>query len=75
MTHVVKMIRRHLQDILEHWLFRGKVIVLYSARQVGKTTLSKAILEPFGPEGAYFNCEIQPVKSALSIREPLALKR
>lgn len=70
-----KIIRRHLQATLEHWLFRGKILILYGARQVGKTTLSKAILEPFGSEGAYFNCEIQSVRSALSLREPLALKR
>ncbi|MFM8489754.1 MAG: ATP-binding protein, partial [Bacteroidota bacterium] len=69
------MIRRHLQDTLEHWLFRGKVIVLYGARQVGKTTLSRALLEPFGSSGLYLNCEIESVRSALSVREPMALKR
>jgi|GEM_PF-1958769 len=50
-----KIIRRHLQGTLEHWLFRGKVLILYGSRQVGKTTLSKAVLAPFGTEGAYFN--------------------
>ncbi|MFM7154156.1 MAG: ATP-binding protein [Bacteroidota bacterium] len=54
---------------------RGKVIVLYGARQVGKTTLSRALLEPFGSSGLYLNCEIESVRSALSVREPMALKR
>ena len=30
---------------IESWLFRQKVIVLYGARQVGKTTLSKMMLK------------------------------
>lgn len=70
-----KNIKRALQSQIEHWLFRGKIIILYGARQVGKTTLSKAILELHGAEGAYFNCEIQSVKAALAQREPLALQR
>jgi uncharacterized protein len=70
-----KIIQRQIQSAMEHWLFRGKILILYGARQVGKTTLSKALLAPFGEDGAYFNCEIQSVQSALSIREPLVLKR
>lgn len=60
---------------MEQWLFRGKILILYGARQVGKTTLSKTFLAPFGDDGAYFNCEIQSVQSALSVQEPLALQR
>ncbi len=70
-----KNIKRLLQSQIERWLFRGKIIILYGARQVGKTTLSKAILEPHGAEGGYFNCEIQSVQTALTQREPLALRR
>ena len=70
-----KMIRRDLQKRMEDWLFRGKILVLYGARQVGKTTLSKTLLAPLGEEGLYLNCEIQSVQSALSVREPVALKR
>lgn len=70
-----KNVQRHLQAQMERWLFKGKILILYGARQVGKTTLSKAILEPFGDDGLYLNCEIQSVQSALSVREPLALQR
>jgi predicted AAA+ superfamily ATPase len=60
---------------MEAWLYRGKVLVLYGARQVGKTTLSKAFLAPLGEQGLYLNCEIQSVQSALSILEPAVLRR
>ena len=70
-----KLIQRDLQKPIESWLFRGKILVLYGARQVGKTTLSKALLAPLGDDGLYLNCEIQSVQSALAVREPTALKR
>jgi len=70
-----KTIERHLKSSIESWLFRGKIIVLYGARQVGKTTLSKAILAAHGDDGGYFNCESQSVQAALAQREPLALQR
>lgn len=59
------MIRRSIQDYIERFLFRGKVIVLYGARRTGKTTLSKAILDKYGNEGRYINCEILQYRQAL----------
>jgi len=53
-------------------LFQGKVIIIYGARQVGKTTLAKSILneqQGLGKKGAYFNCELDSVRSALAIKE------
>jgi len=72
---VQKKIQRQLQSQIERWLFKSKIIILYGARQVGKTTLSKAILAPHGSDGGYFNCEVQSVQASLAQREPLALKR
>lgn len=60
---------------MEPWLYRGKILILYGARQVGKTTLSKTFLAPLGDAGLYLNCEIQSVQSALSVREPAVLQR
>ncbi len=70
-----KLVKRDIQPILEKWLFREKTLILYGARQVGKTTLCKTLLMPFGDGSAYFNCEIQSVRSALSVKEPQALRR
>ena len=42
---VMKFIRRQLHDIIEDRLFKGKAIILIGARQVGKSTLFKQIIE------------------------------
>lgn len=48
---------RTLSKQLKHWLFKKKLLILYGARQVGKTTLSKNVLSAYGTEGRYINCE------------------
>ena len=70
-----KLIQRSMQPILEKWLFRGKILILYGARQVGKTTLCRALMASLGDEATYFNCEISSVQLGLSVKEPQALKR
>lgn len=69
------MIKRSIQPIIERWLFRGKVIVLYGARQVGKTTLAKAILKKYEQEDGYYNCEIQSIRSIITQEEPMLIKK
>ena len=60
------MIQRSLQPIIEKWLFKNQIILIYGARQVGKTTLSKQILEKYSSskKTAYFNCELSHIKTA-----------
>ena len=70
-----KVIKRDIQENIENWLFKGKVIILYGARQVGKTTLAKELLQKYGREEAYFNCEIMSVRQALEKEDPAALRR
>ena len=36
---------RHIQKDVEKALFHGKIVVIYGARQVGKTTMVKKIME------------------------------
>lgn len=58
-------------------LSAGKVIILYGARQVGKTTFVKEILAEqlaLGRKGMYFNCELDSVRSVLSVKETERLK-
>ena len=38
-------------------LFKGKIIIIYGARQVGKTTLVKKIAKDFGKSFGYLNCD------------------
>lgn len=68
------MIARLLKTTIKSRLFNGKTIILYGARQVGKTTLVKSILEEFGTTGRYLNCEIMSVAASLSEPEPMRLK-
>ena len=37
------IIKRTIQPEVEKKLFKGKIVVIYGARQVGKTTLVKTI--------------------------------
>jgi predicted AAA+ superfamily ATPase len=40
-------ILRDIQDQIQKNLFKGKVIIIYGARRVGKTTLAKQILKEY----------------------------
>jgi uncharacterized protein len=68
-------IKRELQDLIEEWLFRKKVIIIYGARQVGKTTLVKEILNKYDSKEGYFNCELLPVKQFLERQDMNEIKR
>lgn len=58
------MIKRILQPAIEKVLFKGKVIVIYGARRVGKTTLAKQIISSY-QNSRYINCELGQNQDAL----------
>lgn len=66
----MKMIKRDIEENIRKCLFKGKVVIVYGARQVGKTTLVKKILAEYGNKGRYFNCEHISVQRALRNIEP-----
>ncbi|PIQ28795.1 MAG: ATPase [Bacteroidetes bacterium CG18_big_fil_WC_8_21_14_2_50_41_14] len=51
------MIKRILMDKLREQCFKGKVILLVGARQVGKTTLLKDLVESINVDTAWFNAD------------------
>jgi predicted AAA+ superfamily ATPase len=61
----MKSINRLFQAKIEAKLGKGKVIVLYGPRQVGKTTLAKEILKKHNSGNGYFNCEEAVVSETL----------
>lgn len=65
---------RFAQDKIEKHLFKGKIIVLYGARQVGKTTLSKNILKKYPENSLYINCDEPDVRNALQERSSTEIK-
>ena len=68
------LVERTIKNSIKQNLFKGKVVVIYGARQVGKTTLTKQILEEYKGIGLYLNCEILSVQQGLEIPEPEKLK-
>lgn len=68
------MISRLLETLIEKYLFRGRVIVLYGARRVGKTTLVKHLLAKHADKRTrYLNCDLLSVRTALQVEESTAL--
>lgn len=58
-------IKRNLEVEISKNLFKGKVIILYGARQVGKTTLVKQLASTSGYSYKYLNCDELDVLSQL----------
>lgn len=59
-------IARNIENPIKERLFKGKVVIVYGARQVGKTTLAKKIISEYANEARYLNCELLPVQRGLS---------
>jgi hypothetical protein len=68
------MITRTIQPDIEKALFKGKVLVLYGARQVGKTTLIRSIQARFPADCLYLNCDEPDIRMALSERTSTQLR-
>lgn len=60
------MISRLLQETIESRLFAGKAIIVIGARQVGKSTLFKLILEKQDYKALQLNCDEPEVRDMLS---------
>ena len=60
------MIERQIKDIIVHWMFKGKAVILVGARQVGKTTLFTEILKEQAEEPLLLNCDDQEVREMLT---------
>jgi predicted AAA+ superfamily ATPase len=69
------MFTRVLTNQVKESLFKGLVIIIYGARQVGKTTMVKDILSYFKPdEAVYFDCDLTRYREALSTQDEIILK-
>ena len=60
------MYKRDLQSVIQEKCFQGKAIILLGARQVGKTTLLKHIIQEQQDEVLYLNCDEPQTVSALT---------
>lgn len=71
---MVKIIHRQIQENIEKTLFKGKIVVIYGARQVGKTTLVREIMNQYPDDSAYFNCDEPDIRSNLIDKTSTELK-
>lgn len=60
------MVQRDLYKAIVSSCFKGKVILLIGARQVGKTTLLKQILKELGESSVWFNADETDVLNAFT---------
>ena len=68
------IIKRTIQKSIENGLFKGKIIILYGARQVGKTTLVKEIQKNYPDNSIYLNCDEPDIRAALTDKTSTELK-
>ena len=66
---------RILQKTLQKELFQGKTIILYGARQVGKTTLVKQLIKDNNVSSKYIDGDIIDNQQGLQTQNPQALKQ
>lgn len=62
----MSLLYRTIQGSLEKVFFKKKVIVIYGARQVGKTTLIRAIAEKYKESAVYLNCDEPDIRASLT---------
>lgn len=67
------MVTREIQKIIEKIFFQKKIVVIYGPRRVGKTTLSRQLMQAV-EKSRYINCELLENKSALETTNSTALR-
>jgi len=60
------MIKRSLERIIQKHLFRNKAIIIYGARQVGKTTIVEELVKEFTGTTLFLNGDDADVREFLS---------
>ena len=68
------IIAREIQNHVENTLFKGKIVIIYGARQVGKTTLVKEILKRYPKDSLYLSCDEIDIRQALTDKTSTELK-
>ncbi len=63
-----------MQKIVKKSLFKRDLIVIYGARQVGKTTLVREIEKEYSPDSRYLNCDEPDIREALTGKTSTELK-
>lgn len=71
------IIKRTIQNNIEKSLFKGKIVIIYGARQVGKTTLVREIQKKYSDhsnDSIYLNCDEIDIRQALTDKTSTEIK-
>jgi predicted AAA+ superfamily ATPase len=60
------MVKRHLESIISKYLFQKKAIIIYGARQVGKTTLVEHLVNNLTDKTLFLNGDEADIREELS---------
>ena len=70
----MKILKRDIYGTVKSKLFKGRAVIIYGARQVGKTTLIKSIQKKFEKDSTYLNCDEPDITEYLTNRSSTELK-
>ena len=68
-----ELIQRHQESTIRDYLFKNKTIIIYGARQTGKTTLLEQLLAPYREDTLFLNADDADIRALLSDLNPVKL--
>ncbi|MFC2159124.1 ATP-binding protein [Actinomycetota bacterium] len=67
-------IKRDIEEMVMAKLFKGRAIIIYGARQVGKTTLIRKIQDDCNQSSNYLNCDEPDIRESLTNKTSTEIK-
>lgn len=68
------MVKRHLEDIIQRYLFKNKTVIIFGARQVGKTTIVNEIIRKQKTKVLFLNGDDADTRDLFSAASASKLK-
>ena len=68
------MVKRSIEKLIQQYLFKKKAVIIYGARQVGKTTLVESLVCNYGKTTLFLNGDDSDVRDILSEASVAKLK-
>ena len=69
------MYKRSIEAQVKNWLFKNEVIIIYGARQVGKTTFALDLARQITPDFKYIDCDLISNRLPLSSQDLVVLQK
>lgn len=69
------MVKRIIEDTIFKKIFKGKAIIIFGARQTGKTTLLKIIAKRYNEDYLWLNADASNVREMFKDASPIKIKR